>query len=221
MENLAACFALSVWDLSFKEKMEQLSTWILQFQQHQHHQLIRLFKQIVNPKIKQLSMCGRNLDEEVMRVVVTGDALFLSISWYNFYKISYKYKKHKIFPTTRYWKSWHDRIYVERLLEEKRDITEDRFRLFQNNNEYLYAIQEIYRKIQKTNYGIQKIRELLHRELLQHLQKIQCIEHIRKNWAALKIQKAYRTLPCITCGDKFCYGFGIFCSKSCMHASIH
>ena len=197
-----------------------LSSWeqdtLLQFPQNEQPRFMRIFKQIFEPRITFVSTFGRNEVAEVTRVEVTEDNLFLEMSWSEFYKISNIYKKNKIFPTWKHWKLWNERMYVERILQEKRDIYEDRFRLFRNQSEYLKGLSEIHKRLYKTKYGVEKLKGILKEEIKAIVCKVKSIENIRRNWAALKIQKAFRGLKCMSCGDKFYYGIGPFCSRECI-----
>jgi len=208
-------FALSVLNHSFKEKIEHLSTWILQFPKDQQERIVSIFEQILEPRITFVSTYGPSRVVEITRVEVMEDKLFQEMSWYEFNTISYYYKKERMFPTWKVWKTWHDRIYTERLICEKKDIHFDRFRLFKNHLEYLRAVEDIHKKLEKNQYGIVKLKEILQKEIQSIVYKVKCIENIRMDWAARKIQKAYRSLSCMHCGNIFYSGLGPFCSREC------
>jgi hypothetical protein len=80
----------------------------------------------------------------------------------------------------------------------------------------MHSLRDIYRKMQKNEYGRKKMKEIIQDEIQAIVYKVKCIENIRKNWAALKIQKAYRGAECMFCNNKFYYGIGPFCSRECL-----
>jgi hypothetical protein len=209
-------FALSIWNLSFEEKIETLSTWILQFAPEEQESYTKIFKNLFEPTITLSWTYGQKLDAETMHVEVTGDNLFLKMSWCEFHIISNKYKGMRVFPTYKIWKCWNDRICTLKLLQVKKDLSEDRFIVFPDQSAFLSAMNEINKEIEKTAYGRFKLKQTIQKEIQAVVHKVKCIESIRRNWAAFKIQKAYRSLQCMNCDNMFYSGIGPFCSSECV-----
>lgn len=209
-------FALSIWDLSFEEKVELLSTWVLRFPREEQDFHKKIFKNLFEPKIILSWTYGQKPDAETMHVEVTEDTLFLKMSWSEFHRISNNYKKMRIFPNWDTWACWNDRIYTMRLFQEKKDLHEDRFIVFPDQNAYLCAINKINKEIEKTPYGRLKLKQSIQKEIRDIVHKVKCVENIRRNWAALKIQKAFRGLQCMCCHTVFYSGIGPFCSRECL-----
>jgi hypothetical protein len=178
----------------------------------------QMIQTIFQPKI---ILSWKYMCEESMHAEVCPDRIFITMSWSDFHKISDIYKQSRIFPSYKFWKSWYDRIWTERMIEYRRDICEDKYRIFSNEKQFYCELDRVDRQISSTSYGKQKLKYILQKDIDSILYKMKCIENIRKNWAALKIQKAYRRQECMYCEELFHSGIGPYCSISCIQRAFN
>lgn len=209
-------FALSIWHLSSLDKQNILTGVKSRIPLSHREKFINTIHEIFNPKITSVSTYGRKEGVEIMHVEVMGDRRFLLIPWSEFYDISYKYKNDGLFPVPELWKSWHDRLCAERWLSEKREIDLDKHLIFHNETQYNNKIQEIYRNIQKTEYGSIKLQKMVQKEIID----VVCKKIEMQDLAAFKIQQAFRRKVCRQCKHIFYHGIGPVCSRECANLDV-
>jgi hypothetical protein len=213
-------FALSIYNYPFEEKVELLSSWVLQYPQCQQQEIFKLIFLVYEPQITVTWTYGRLMDGEVMHVQVTEDTLFLKMDWFEFEMLAFLYKNRMILGSEQAWQSWYTRIRTTRLLLCKDYIHANRFTLFPNQSSYLLNLSWIYSEIQKNEYGKRKLKQCLQDEIQRIIHKVNCVHKLRMHWAAIKIQKLYRQQSCIECNARFYKGFGPFCNKQCMENHV-
>ena len=214
LEHTPISFAISLWGIPLEQREFLLKEIHPKFRE----KILNVMDILYQP---QITMSWKYTTVENMRAEVFPDQIFTMMSWSDFHKISQAYKKSRILPSYKVWKAWYSRIWTERMLEYRRDICEDRYRIFSNEKEFNQELRRVDKQISSTDYGKQKLREMILRDVNTFLYRMTCIKNIKENWAALKIQKAYRRQECIHCGLLFHTGIGPFCSIRCIRSEFN
>lgn len=203
--------ALSVWDLTPAQREFELSR---RFPVATRKLYTKSIMDYMEPKIT-LSLKSMLTGIECLHVEVLEDRLFLEMSLSNFRAISKKYSSR-----IPYWNVWNDRISTLRLLQIRREMREEKHVLFRDQRHFEQEMEKINKEISATEYGRNVIQQELKEEINIIVRRVQCVHSLRQNWAALKIQKAYRRQDCMGCGALFHRGIGPFCSFRCLRSEF-
>jgi hypothetical protein len=206
--------AISLWGIPLEQRQSLLNGIYTRLREKVFNVMDILYQ-------PQITVSWKSTNVESMHVEVCPDQIFTMMSWSDFHKISQAYRKSRILPSYNVWKMWYSRIWTERMLEYRRDICEDRYRIFSNEKEFNQELDRVDHQICSTEYGKQKLKQLIQKDIDTFLYRMKCIKNIKENWAALKIQKAYHRQECTHCGDLFHTGIGPFCSIQCIRSEFN